>query len=309
MLSSRVRPDGTLGFFHPDRFTFGQPVYLSAIVAAAQAVPGVESVVAHTFQRQRDDESSALDTGVLEMHRLEIARLDNDPTFPDRGVLASRLEAASERVDRPAAAARASRSTRRSRSRTGPGLSAIAYRVGVHGDFLASMIAGLTDVDRPRSPTLGTRDRDDFSIALLDAWAVAADVLAFYNERLANESYLRTARERTSLQELGRLIGYRLRPGVAAETYSRSRSSRRRTSRRRVEGSGLGAAGDAGAVTLEPGLRVQSIPGPGEQPQTFETVEEIEARPEWNAMAATQTLAQPPAIVDASAWLDGSAST
>jgi len=85
VLSSRVRPDG--GFFHPDRFSFGQTVYLSAIVAAAQAVPGVESVVPNTFQRQHDDASSALDTGVLTMNRLEIARLDNNPTFPDRGVL------------------------------------------------------------------------------------------------------------------------------------------------------------------------------------------------------------------------------
>ena len=66
-----------------------------------------------------------------------------------------------------------------------PGLSAIAYRVGVHADFFASMIAGLTSADRPCLAKLGTRDRDDFSIALLDAWAVAADVLAFYNERLA----------------------------------------------------------------------------------------------------------------------------
>jgi hypothetical protein len=87
VLSSRVRPDGTLGFFHPDRFSFGQAVYLSAIVAAAQAVPGVESVVPGTFQRQHDDASSALDAGVLTMNRLEIARLDNNPTFPDRGVL------------------------------------------------------------------------------------------------------------------------------------------------------------------------------------------------------------------------------
>jgi hypothetical protein len=78
-----------------------------------------------------------------------------------------------------------------------PGLSAIAYRVGRHGDFFDSMIAGLTDVDRPRLAKLGTRDPDDFSIALLDAWAVTSDVLAFYNERLANESYLRTARSRT----------------------------------------------------------------------------------------------------------------
>jgi hypothetical protein len=87
VLSSRVRPDGTLGFFHPDQFSFGQAVYLSAIVAAAQAVSGVESVVPNTFQRQHEDASSALDTGVLTMNRLEIARLDNNPTFPDRGLL------------------------------------------------------------------------------------------------------------------------------------------------------------------------------------------------------------------------------
>lgn len=87
VLSSGVRADGTLGLFHPDRFTFGTPVYLSAIVAAAQAVPGVQSVTAETFQRQRDDASSALDTGVLPMGRLEIARLDDDPSFPEHGVL------------------------------------------------------------------------------------------------------------------------------------------------------------------------------------------------------------------------------
>jgi hypothetical protein len=50
-------------------------------------VPGVQSVSATTFQRQRDDATSALATGVLPMSRLEIARLDNDPSFPDRGRL------------------------------------------------------------------------------------------------------------------------------------------------------------------------------------------------------------------------------
>jgi hypothetical protein len=50
-------------------------------------VPGVQSVIPKTFQRQRDDASSALDTGVLPMGRLEIARLDDDPTFPEHGVL------------------------------------------------------------------------------------------------------------------------------------------------------------------------------------------------------------------------------
>ena len=66
---------------------------------------------------------------------------------------------------------------------------------------------------------LKTRDDDDFSIALLDATATMADVLTFYQERIANESYLRTATERRSLLELARLIGYELRPGVAASAF------------------------------------------------------------------------------------------
>jgi hypothetical protein len=186
-----------------------------------------------------------------------------------------------------------------------PGLSAIAYRTGRHRDFLGSMIAGLTDVDRPQLAKLGTRDSDDFSIALLDAWAMTADVLSFYNERLANESYLRTARTRTSLQELARLLGYRLRPGVAAETYlAFALEPPPDVPAQATKDPGSAPPVTPEAVTLEPGLRVQSIPGPGELPQTFETVEEIEARPEWNAMAATQT--QPtPGLTSTSAWLDG----
>src|SRR5260370_37310367 len=58
---------------------------------------------------------------------------------------------------------------------------------------------------------LTTRDPSDPSIALLDAFAVVADVLTFYQERIANEGYLPTAIERRSIQELGNLIGYRLR--------------------------------------------------------------------------------------------------
>jgi hypothetical protein len=189
-----------------------------------------------------------------------------------------------------------------------PGLSAIAYRVGTHADFFASMIAGLTDADRPRLAELGTRDRDDFSIALLDAFAVAADVLAFYNERLAQESYLRTARGRISLQELGRLIGYRLRPGVAAETYlAFALEPPPDVPATATRDPGSAPPVTPASVTLEPGLRVQSIPGPGEQPQTFEAVEEVVARPEWNAVPASQTVAFTPALHDTHAYLEGAA--
>ncbi|MCK9485531.1 MAG: putative baseplate assembly protein [Dehalococcoidia bacterium] len=85
-------PDGQPALFHPDRFTFGQPAYLSDIYAAAQAVPGVESVVVHTFQRLHAPDPRPLDEGVLEMGRLEIARLANDPNFPERGLLRLNVE-------------------------------------------------------------------------------------------------------------------------------------------------------------------------------------------------------------------------
>jgi hypothetical protein len=86
VFSSGIRPDGTRGFFQPDLFTFGQTVYLSALYAAAQAVAGVASVQITTFQRQGQPKTSGLTNGFLTMNRLEIARLENDPNFPERGI-------------------------------------------------------------------------------------------------------------------------------------------------------------------------------------------------------------------------------
>jgi len=87
VLSNGFQPDGQLGLFHPDRFTFGQTVYMSPILAAARSVPGVSSAEVVTFQRQGRPDSTARDDGRLLLGRLEIARLDNDPDFPERGVL------------------------------------------------------------------------------------------------------------------------------------------------------------------------------------------------------------------------------
>ena len=100
-----------------------------------------------------------------------------------------------------------------------PGLTALAYRVGTHTQFKQTLLARLSGSGQPALRGLNTREDDDFSIALLDAWATVADVLTFYQERIANEAYLRTATERFSLLELARLIGYELRPGVAASVY------------------------------------------------------------------------------------------
>jgi predicted phage baseplate assembly protein len=86
-LGSGVLPDGRLAVFHPNKFSFAQPVYLSRIVAAAQAVKGVEAVSALKFQRMAAPDVRSLDTGVIPIGRLEIAQLANNPNFPERGRL------------------------------------------------------------------------------------------------------------------------------------------------------------------------------------------------------------------------------
>ncbi|WP_223879155.1 putative baseplate assembly protein [Chitinimonas arctica] len=170
-----------------------------------------------------------------------------------------------------------------------PGLDAIAYRVGTHWRFLDSMKARLGSLkleakgpggqlDARYTPLSGltTRDPADAAIALLDGWACVADVLTFYQERLANEAYLRTATERRSVLELARLVGYALRPGVAASVY-------------------LAYTVDANQTTpveIAAGARSQSIPAPDELPQSFETSETLLARAEWSNLQVRLTRPQ-----------------
>ena len=170
------------------------------------------------------------------------------------------------------------------------GLSAIAYRIGTHALFKQSMQAWLSSSKYPALAGLTTRDDDDFSIALLDAWATVSDVLTYYQERIANESYLRTATERFSIRQLARLIGYELSPGVAASAYlaftveEPVKLPEIAAANRQLSASPMQGYQPPDRVTVAVGTKVQSIPGQDELPQTFETIEEIEARAEWNAI-------------------------
>jgi baseplate J-like protein len=87
VLSNRDLPDGRRGLFHPDRLTFGQTVYLSPVLAAARQVAGVASVEARVFRRQGQRDPLPLIDGFMRLSRLEVPRLDNDPNFPERGLL------------------------------------------------------------------------------------------------------------------------------------------------------------------------------------------------------------------------------
>jgi hypothetical protein len=175
------------------------------------------------------------------------------------------------------------------------GQNAVAYRVGTHARFKESLLARLSSAELPALAGLTTRDDADFTIALCDGLAATLDVLAFYQERIANENFLRTATERRSILELARLIGYELAPGVAASTYLAF-------TLQDVPGSPALAAGP---VDIPVGTKVQSVPGPDEKPQTFETVEVAEARAEWNAIPVQSSLAWHPQFGDTDLWLAG----
>lgn len=172
-----------------------------------------------------------------------------------------------------------------------PGLAAVAYRTGTYSHFRASMLAGLSRASRPGLAALKTRESDDFSIALIDAWAVSSDVLTFYTERIANEHYLGTATERRSVADLAALIGYRLGPGVAAQTWLAITLET--------------APGAPPESAIPAGTRLQTIAGPGEVPQTFETIEELAAIGSWNRPSVRILEPRIPRTVDTEVVLAG----
>lgn len=145
-----------------------------------------------------------------------------------------------------------------------PGLSAIDYRVGTYASFRQAMIEELSRADG--LPKLTSRRADDYAITVLELWAAVADVLAFYQERYANEGFLGTATRPESVARLAALLDYHPAPGAAALAR-------------------LSFALEPGkTLALPAGLRVQSLPGRGEQPQVYETLAPLAADARLNRL-------------------------
>jgi predicted phage baseplate assembly protein len=153
----------------------------------------------------------------------------------------------------------------------GPGVPALPYQAGDRQQFFAELLAALVRTDTADGQPFGLRTGDlgDATVALLDAWATVADVLAFYSERIASEGFLRTATQPGSLLAIAGLVGYQPRPGLAASVWLAY---------------SLHPDPADTAVILPAGLLAQSVPGTGELPQTFETAAQIVARPSWNTL-------------------------
>jgi hypothetical protein len=162
-------------------------------------------------------------------------------------------------------------------------LSTVSYRAGRYATFRASMILALAGTGSDPAlaallapmAALRTRDPADFTVALLDSWAVVLDILTFYSERVANEAFLRTAVEQRSVTELAALVGYVPSPGVSASAT--------------LAFTLADSPGAPAVVPVPAGTRVQSVPGPGQSPQVFETSAALTALAAWNAIPAQTT--------------------
>jgi len=160
-----------------------------------------------------------------------------------------------------------------------PRQSELAFRLATQPGFRDWMLSWLHDdtavfadgaVPNPLL-ALNAEDPDGFVYALISAWAAVGDNLAFYQERILNEGFLRTATEEYSVRELVATVGYSPRPALSATTH--------------LAFTLLEARGAVERLAIPKGTAVKSIPAPGETAVIFETGEDIEARPAWNALS------------------------
>ena len=133
-----------------------------------------------------------------------------------------------------------------------PGLAQISYRVDDFTGFRRALLRRL-----PGEQAIGTwrPTPGDLGLQVLEWWAYLGDLLAFYAERIANESYLRTATQRSSVANLVALLGYQPAPGIAATGSVAAIRS---------------AAHPGEPLVIPVGMRLSSSATPGVPSQTFE---------------------------------------
>lgn len=167
-----------------------------------------------------------------------------------------------------------------------PGRSSLTLRVSPYAQGLSRMKAALPrttirtdDTSAPSRPLAGLNlhNDDDPTLALLDAWAMVGDVFSFYQERIANECYLRTATEGRSLHELARLVGHQPDPGASASVH--------------VHFTVEDSARDPEHVEVPAGTQLASVPGPGETAQIFETMAPVTASLSLNRLVVIDAFA------------------
>jgi Baseplate J-like protein len=154
-----------------------------------------------------------------------------------------------------------------------PGLSAIAYRIGTFTTFRREMLNAVPDpllLDPLPNPFFlaGWHEgaEGDYHTAFVELWAYLADVLTFYQERIAIEAYIGTAAQRDSLLRLTALIDYVPKPGAAASALAAFTVAKGKT------------------IAVPPSFRVGAKPEGASPPPVFETSAGVTASDAHNAI-------------------------
>ncbi|MBI3803964.1 MAG: putative baseplate assembly protein [Nitrospirae bacterium] len=119
-------------------------------------------------------------------------------------------------------------------------------------------------------PNWTDRSESDFGVVLVELFAYVADILSYYQDRVANEAYLPTATQRRSVVELLRLIDYQIDPGLAASAAVHFEVSADVT----VSGASLP-------------YRLKTAGVPGEPDRTFEITQEFSLKQRNSAIDLT----------------------
>jgi hypothetical protein len=169
-----------------------------------------------------------------------------------------------------------------------PGLSTIQYRAGDFTGFRDQMLLSLPgEIELENwKPTSTT----DLALQMIEWWAYLADILTFYNQRIANQDYLRTADLDASVNRLIRVLGYRPRPGIGATATLAALVSAKQS------------------ILLPEGFAVQSKPGPGKTPQIFELSADTTVQP-GGSVSADPDNSQTQLGADGSVYLHGTVSS
>jgi hypothetical protein len=83
---------GAGGFFNPNNFTFGQPLWLSSLETAVQNAPGVAGVICVRYRIRGRTAGYVPLRDVVTVGVDEIIRCDNDPSEPEHGSLTLIIE-------------------------------------------------------------------------------------------------------------------------------------------------------------------------------------------------------------------------
>lgn len=157
-----------------------------------------------------------------------------------------------------------------------PGLSTISDRVD---DFAGFRRALLRPLEGEQALAGWVPAAGDLGLQVLEWWAYLGDVLTFYNEQIANESYLRTAKSAHRLADLVASIGYKPAPGIAATGQLAALRTARHANEPLTLPAGMPVASTATAGVPSQVFEAQSeatFEGPSQVPVTLEPNDALE---------------------------------